>query len=79
MSTIYLLTLIGAFASIGALMLDAVTSVSRKPEWSTSQARSLANASRERRRLNLAFVGAERRNAITESEETLAEPIRLAA
>jgi hypothetical protein len=79
MSTIYLLTLIGVLAVIGTLMLDAVTSVSRKPKWASSEARSLTDLSMERRRLKLAFVGAERRNAIIETDKSLAEPSRIAA
>ena len=79
MSTIYLLTLIGAVAVIVAVMLDAIVAVSRKPRWETPKTRFLTSPAFERRGLELPFVGTERRVPAVEPHATPEEPLKQAA
>ena len=64
MSAVYLLALLGVSVSILWLLVDAVMSVSRKPRWETQVFRSLTLvATEDRRKQDLPFVGADRRQA----------------
>ncbi|HET9208269.1 MAG TPA: hypothetical protein VFO28_18660 [Burkholderiaceae bacterium] len=64
MSAVYLVALVGVGVSILWLAIDAVISVSRKPQWETLAPRTLTLVKTEERRTQpMPFVGADRRNS----------------
>lgn len=69
MSVIFLLVLLGVGLAIVAMTLDSILSVSRKPTWAEDIARPMLHLvpAVERREQDLPFVGAERRQAATET------------
>ena len=79
MTIIYLLALIAATAVIVAVMLDAVIAVRRSPKWESLADHPLRAVPRDRRNLNLAFVGADRRHATIAHGPAQQEPLPKAA
>jgi hypothetical protein len=65
LSAVYLVALVGVGVSILWLLVEAVTSVSRKPRWETQVFRSLTLVPAEdRRKEQLPFVGVDRRKEL---------------
>jgi hypothetical protein len=64
LSAVYLVALVGVGVSILWVLVDAVMSVSRKPNWEKQVFRSLTlMPTEDRRKQDLPFVGAERRKS----------------
>lgn len=63
LSFIYFLALLGFSVVMLALILDAVFAVSRKPRWHSAGFAIADGATEDRRKIDLPFVGTERRVA----------------
>ena len=79
MSILYLLALVGVGIALIAALVEAVLSVSRKPDWSASPTHLHLVSTVDRRAQQLRFVGADRRSAATAAQDDPVEPVRLRA
>ena len=78
MSLIFTIALFGVYALIGAALVEALFSVSRRPPWRRGVLADLEASSAERRVQVLAFVGKERRSA-GDADESRAEELAIDA